>query len=69
LVAYGTIFGVVALFQNLGMAVSPLMAGYMYDTMNTYHLAFIIFLVLFGIAILAMLAVRRPKVLVEFRRG
>jgi len=69
LVAYGTIFGVVALFQNLGMAVSPLMAGYMYDTMNTYHLAFIIFLVLFGIAILAMLAVRRPKVLGEFRRG
>ena len=69
LVTYGTIFGVVALFQNLGMAVSPLMAGYMYDTMNTYHLAFIIFLVLFGIAILAMLAVRRPKVLVEFRRG
>ena len=69
LVAYGTIFGVVALFQNLGMAVSPLMAGYMYDTMNTYHLAFIIFLVLFGIAILAMLAVRRPKALVEFRRG
>jgi len=69
LVAYGTIFGVVSLFQNLGMAVGPLMAGYMYDTMNTYHLAFIIFLVLFGIAILAMLAVRRPKVLVEFRRG
>ncbi len=68
LVAYGTIFGVVALFQNLGMAVSPLMAGYMYDTMNTYHLAFIIFLVLFGIAILAMLAVRRPKALVESKR-
>jgi len=68
LAAYGTIFGVVSLFQNLGMAVGPLMAGYMYDTMNTYHLAFIIFLVLFGIAILAMLAVRRPKALVESKR-
>lgn len=69
LVAYGTIFGVVSLFQNLGMAVGPLMAGYIYDTMNSYQLAFVIFLVLFGVAILAMLAVRRPKALVESQVG
>jgi len=69
LVAYGTIFGVVSFFQNLGMATGPLMAGYIYDTMNTYHMAFITFLALFGIAIPAMLAVRRPKALVESKRG
>ncbi len=69
LVAYGTIFGAVSFFQNLGMATGPLMAGYIYDTMNTYRTAFIIFLALFGIAIPAMLAVRRPKSLVESQRG
>jgi len=68
LVAYGTIFGAVSLFQNLGMATGPLMAGYIYDTMNTYHTAFITFLALFGVAIPAMLAVRRPKALVESKR-
>ena len=69
LAAYGTIFGAVSLFQNLGMATGPLMAGYTYDTMNSYQLAFVIFLALFVVAILAMLAVRHPKSLVESKRG
>ena len=58
---YGTIFGVVTLFLNAGAATGPLMAGYMYDSMNNYLLAFIIFLALYVIAIPPMLAVRRPK--------
>jgi len=58
---YGTIFGVVTLFIYIGTAIGPLMAGYMYDTMNTYHWAFIIFAALYVIAIPAILVLLRPK--------
>ena len=58
---YGTIFGVVTLFLNTGAAAGPLMAGYMYDVMNTYQWAFIIFLVLYAISTPTILAVRQPK--------
>ncbi|MFC1939426.1 MFS transporter [Chloroflexota bacterium] len=61
LVAYGTIFGVVTLFHSLGVATGPLTAGYIYDTVGSYHWAFIIFLALDAIAIPAILMVRRPK--------
>ena len=69
LVSYGTIFGAVSLFQNFGMATGPLMAGYTYDMMNSYQLAFIVFLALFVIAIITILAVRRPQSLVESQNG
>ena len=58
---YGTIFGVVNLFECFGIATGPLVAGYMYDIMNTYHWAFIMFLVLVAVAIPTILLVRRPK--------
>jgi MFS family permease len=61
LASYGTIFGMAILIHNIGTATGPLMAGYMYDTMNTYHWAFIIFLALYAIAIPAILLLRRPK--------
>jgi MFS family permease len=61
LAAYGTIFGVVSIFQHLGAATGPLIAGYLYDTTNTYHLAFIIILVMVVLAIPLVLAVRRPS--------
>jgi len=61
LVSYGTIFGMVTLAQSLGLATGPLMAGYMYDAMGTYHWAFIIFMALYTVAVPAVLAVRRPK--------
>jgi len=61
LAAYGTIFGVINIAQSIGVATGPLMAGYMYDTMGTYHWAFIIILALFAVSIPAILAVRRPK--------
>jgi MFS family permease len=61
LTAYGAIFGVVSLVGYTGVAIGPLMAAYMYDTMNTYHWAFITFLVLYVIALLVILVLRRPR--------
>ena len=62
LASYGVIFGMVNLSNNFGAAIGPLAAGFIYDMMNTYHSAFTIFLVSCGIAIPAMLLVRRPKI-------
>jgi len=59
--SYGAVFGMVIFAQSIGIATGPLMAGYMYDTMNTYHWAFIILSALYIVAIPAVLAVRRPK--------
>ena len=61
LASYGAIFGAVAFFQSIGASTSPLMAGYMYDVMNTYYWAFIIFLALYVVALLVILVLRRPK--------
>ena len=61
LAAYGAIFGTLSFFQSFGAAIGPLIAGYLYDSMNTYHWAFIIIL---GMTVLAMpliLSVRRPE--------
>ena len=58
---YGSIFGVVTFFIMAGAAAGPLMAGYMYDIINTYQWAFISFLVLYIISIPAILVLRRPK--------
>jgi len=60
LASYGAIFGVVTLFLNIGMATGPLVAGYMYDIMNSYHWFFIVSIILVVLAIPAILAVRRP---------
>ena len=59
--SYGAIFGMISLVQGIGGALGPLFGGYMYDTMDTYRWAFIIFLALYAIALPAILAVRRPK--------
>jgi MFS family permease len=61
LVSYGAIFGMISMIQAIGVAAGPLFGGYMYDTMNTYNLAFIIMASAYVIAISAVLAVRRPK--------
>ena len=61
LASYGAIFGVMSLFQAVGVSIGPLVAGYLYDSMNTYHLAFIIFLAIYIITVPSILAVRRPK--------
>jgi MFS family permease len=61
LASYGAIFGMITLIQNLGGAIGPFFGGYMYDIMNTYYWAFIIFLASYAVAIPAVLAVHRPK--------
>jgi len=61
LASYGAIFGMMTMMVMIGNATGPLMAGYMYDAMNTYHWAFIIFIALLAVAIPIALAVRRPR--------
>ena len=61
LASYGAIFGVMSLFQNVGMGTGPLLAGNIYDATNSYIDAFTIFVVLYAVAIPAILALRRPK--------
>jgi len=67
LTSYGIIFGMIALLNSVGGSVSPLFAGYMYDTMGTYHWAFIVFIILAVVAMPLILAVRRPKSLQNFK--
>ncbi len=61
LASYGSIFGVIMMMAMISIAAAPLMAGYMYDIMNTYHWAFITFITLMAVAIPIILALRRPK--------
>jgi len=61
LASYGAIFGAVSLAQNFGDAFGPLVAGQMFDTMQTYFWVFVMLVVLFMVVIPSMLAVRRPK--------
>ncbi|MFC1913263.1 MFS transporter, partial [Chloroflexota bacterium] len=61
LASYGAIFGLGSSLLYGASAVGPLLAAYIYDTTNTYHWAFLIFLVAYVISILIVLAVRRPE--------
>jgi MFS family permease len=60
LTAYGTIFGIISFTMAVGAATGPLMAGYIFDAMGNYNWAFIIFIILYAVAIVAILPVRRP---------
>jgi len=62
LASFGAIFGAITLAQSIGNATGPAMAGFMYDSMNTYHWPFVIFILLYLIAIPAILLVRRPRI-------
>ena len=59
---YGAVFGVVNFAQSIGTAIGPLVAGMMYDSMGTYHWAFVLFATLYAISLPAVLLVRRPRV-------
>ncbi len=61
LVSYGAIFGIMTLASSIGTATGPVLGGYVYDSMRTYTWAFFIFLAAYVGAIVAILAVRRPK--------
>ncbi len=56
--SYGAVFGMISLANGIGGAIGPLFAGYMYDIIHSYRLSFFIFLVSFGVGILAILMVR-----------
>ncbi|MFC1915063.1 MFS transporter [Chloroflexota bacterium] len=64
LTSYGAIFGMLNLLQNIGTATGPLMAGYMYDARNTYHEAFVIFIILCAIALATSFVLGRPSSLI-----
>jgi MFS family permease len=59
--AYGAIYGAVVLVNTMGNAVGPLFAGWVYDTTRGYRPAFIVFLVLYAIAIVTALLIKRPS--------
>jgi MFS family permease len=67
LASYGAIFGMLSLFQNMGGSIGPLLAGYLYDSMNTYYWAFIIIMAMVVLAMPLVLAVRRPLVVSKSR--
>ena len=61
LTSYGAILGMVTLITASVSAFSPLIAGYVYDTTQTYGGIFNIFFLVSAIAIPLMLFVRKPK--------
>jgi len=60
LAAYGIIFGVVNIAQNIGVATGPLLGGYVYDFTGVYNWAFIIYICLLVISIPLLLIMPRP---------
>jgi len=61
LAAYGAIFGMANLLQSIGIATGPMVAGYMYDAMGSYHWVFILFIAICVIAIFTTLMLSRAK--------
>jgi MFS family permease len=59
--SYGIIYGVLNFSQCIGLATGSVFGGYMYDIMDTYSLAFTVYLVSYAISIPAILFVRKPK--------
>jgi sugar phosphate permease len=57
---YGAIFGAVSFLESAGTSLGPLYAGLMFDATATYYHAFVSFAMLYGVAIPAVLVVRRP---------
>lgn len=59
--SYGSILGMVSLAQSVGLATGPLTAGFLFDTMQTYRWAFLIFLAFNITSIIVILSVRAPR--------
>jgi MFS family permease len=59
LASYGVVLGAADILRNaLGGAAGPFMAGYIYDVTGSYHLAWVIGIALFGIAIITLILTR-----------
>jgi MFS family permease len=59
--AHGAVYGVVTLFGSIGVAVGPLMGGYLFDIQGNYNLVFIIVAFLIFAALLLNIALKRAR--------
>jgi MFS family permease len=62
--AFGTILGLVTISGTLGAAIGPVLTGRIFDVMGSYDLAFMLHIVSFFAAAVAMFLLRRPGCLV-----
>lgn len=60
LASYGVIFGFINMIYTLGGSVGPVAAAYVFDIQKSYSLVFITALILYAIALPAILLVRPP---------
>jgi MFS family permease len=60
MVSYGAIFGLLSIFQNIGGATGPLIAGSVYDSTHAFLWSFVTILILVAVAIPLVLMVKRP---------
>jgi MFS family permease len=58
---FGTILGLVMISATLGAALGPVVTGRIFDVTGSYHLAFILHVVSFAAAAVAILFLRRPQ--------
>lgn len=61
MVSFWTIYGFIYLFNTLGNSLGPLYAGHTYDVTGEYHSAILLLAVLYGIAILSALLIKKPE--------
>ena len=62
--SHGVLFGIVVFFGTTGGALGPIMAGYIFDTTGSYHMAFwlIILISIFGLAMTLSVKPVRAKI-------
>lgn len=58
---YGAVYGMVTLFQDIGLGIGPVFYGYVYDVTGSYYWAYVAAVVLLSVAILLILILRPPK--------
>ena len=61
LASFGTIFGSIVLAAAVGSALGPVLAGAMYDALDSYNVVFTIFIIGYAIALAALVLARRPE--------
>jgi len=61
LASFGTIFGSIVLAAAVGSALGPVLAGAMYDALDSYNVVFTIFIIGYAVALAALVLARRPK--------
>jgi MFS family permease len=62
---YGAVYGIITLFQDIGLGIGPVFYGYVYDATGTYYWAYVTAVVLLSVAILLILILRPPKLALE----